>query len=206
MTDSEREEKLWKLRKKVGLFSDECYNDKGIYMTLLNEMFVVESIRPRIVVGSDIQKIVNLALRDLSEESFITKSLWENTLRKIINMSTLNVYGDGEENIDSIAIAYCRMLRKGFIPTSSNVLFKQEDYHVENVEEYGRIKKLSISDMSETELRKHKEILSRCEILQKNNASLENKYDKVVYEYLRDRINTIALLLEKHERESMILR
>lgn len=200
------EEKLWKLRQRVGLFSEECYTDKEMYITLLDDFFVTENVRPRIVVGSDIQKIVNLALRELSEEGRITKPLWENALQKVIKMPTLNVYGDGEENVDSIAVAYCRMLRKGFIPTSADVLFKQEDYHVENVEEYDRLKRLSTSSMSEGEMKEYKEKLASCEILKKNEPPLKSRYDRAVYRYLRDRINAVAWLLEKHERESMILR
>ena len=192
-------------RSEVRLFAPECYSEH-LFRRIINELLVDGQERPRIVVGSDIQKIVNLALRELSEESLITGTRWEEALRKVINTPTLNTYGDGEENVDSIAIAYCRMLRKGFIPTSSNVLFRQQDYHMENVEEYARLKRMSVSAMSKEELAKHKKKLASCEILQKNGQHLEHRYDRALYEFLRERINDVAFLLEKHEREAMIMR
>lgn len=194
-----------KNRSEIKLFTPECYSD-NMLLRVINDLLVINQKRPRIVVGSDIQMIVNLALRRLAEESLITEDLWEHALRDVIGMPTLSTYGDGEENIDSIAIAYCRMLRKGFIPTSPNVLFRHQDYHMENVEEYGQLKRIPTSSMNKEELKKHKEKLARCEILKKSTKDIKYQYDRATYEYLWERINSVAYSLEKHERESMIMR
>ena len=192
-------------KARIKLFADECFGDE-LFLNIINDLLVSESGRPRIVVGSDIQKIVNLALRELSEEQKITGTLWDHTLRKVLNMPTLNTYGEGDENIDSIAIGYCRMLRKGFIPTSSHVLFRRQDYHMENTEEYDRLKKMPVTSMNAEDLRRHNEKLMRSEILQDNKAHFSNRYDEAIYSYLRKRINEVALALEKHERQAMITR
>ena len=192
-------------KEEISLFQRGCFAD-DIYKRIMNEELVTIDGRPRIVIGSDIQKIVNLALRELKEETPISGSLWEATLKGVIQSSTFCAYGDGEENVDSIAIGYCRMLRKQFIPTASHVLFRQEDYRIGNAEEYGRLKKMSLSTMKEEELAKHREHLSRCEVLQDNGIVFENPYDRAVYSYLRPRINEMALLVERHEREAMVRR
>lgn len=192
-------------KNTIALFAEECYSEK-LFIRIIDDFLINKVGRPRIVVGSDIQKIVNLALRELSEEKIITGQLWENALRKVVTAPFLNTYGDGEENIDSIAVAYCRMLRKGFIPTSSNVLFDQQDYHMENVEEYDRLKKVLTASMNSEEMQKHKERLAQYEILQDRCKNFKYKYDAAVYSYLKTRINEVAPVLEKHEREVIIMR
>ena len=174
---------------------------------MIDQNFVdKENDRPRIIIGSDIEKIVNLALRSLIDEGTISENKWKETLEKVISEPTLNIYGDGEENVDSIAMSYCRMLRKGFIPTSSNVLFDYKDYHMEHVEEYDHLRRLSTTSMSGQELREHENKLSQFEILQGSEPRTNSRYDKAVYNYLKKRINRIAVELEMNERRSMIMR
>lgn len=184
-----------------------CFSEE-LYRRIVNEMLILENVKPRIVIGSDIQKIVNIALRTLVNASRITTSLWESALRDAIvacrNYS--GVYGDSEENIDSIAISYCRMLRKGFIPAAKDVLFKTEDYHIENLNRYERESRLSTIGMSEADQAEHERRLRENEILQDNHRTFSDPYDEAVYRLLKGRINAVALSLEKNEREQMIVR
>lgn len=187
---------------EVNIFSDSCASEQ-LFHGIINNTLVRSDGRPRIVVGSDIQKIVNMALRTLQNEESISGEMWERAVTNVINDSNFCTYGDGEENIDNIAIGYCRMLRKGFLPTSDYVLFSGKDYHIENYEQYARLKRISTVSMTEGELAKHKKSLEECEILQKNDCEFKDEYDRAVYQYLRPRINEMALSVEKHEREAM---
>lgn len=187
----------------VKIFSAGCSSNQ-LLRRIVNRYLVRDNGKPRIVVGSDIQKIVNMALRTLSDENIISEERWEKTLIECIENPNFSTYGDGEENIDSIAIGYCRMLRKGFIPTSQGVLFDKEDYHMDNAEQYERLKRRSTETMDKDELTEYKEQLAMYEILQKNSKDLQDPYDRAVYTYLRKRINDMAVLVERHERDIMI--
>lgn len=212
----------------VTLFGKDCYTAR-IYRRLVNDMLVRRNtdgvLRPRIIVGADIQKIINIALRSLLErpddrnglsfpartaseaesETGIPALLWEQTLRKVIQMPTCSVYGDGDENIDSIAVSYCRMLKKGFIPTTDEVLFRTEDYHPENLEQYERLKRLPAAQSGE-EREAHIRALRAAEIMQERGGHFSDGYDEALYTYLRKRINEVAPSVEKREREQMIRR
>ena len=188
----------------VKLFHKSCYS-ASIFKNILDDMFV-NGNKPRILIGSDIQKLVNLALRKLSNEKQISGEIWENTLRSIANEPTFCVYGDGEENIDSIALSYCRMLRKGFIPASSETLFRNEDYHPENAEIYGKLKNIDTENMTSDERRKHSQKMAEHAIMQGKITPKATNYDNAVYSYIKERINVVAFLLEKYEREMMIKR
>ena len=189
----------------VNLFDKSCYSDL-LFRNIINENFVRSDGKPRIIIGSDIQKAVNLALRKLADEKIITGEIWQEALKSVIIDPTFCVYGDGEENIDSIAVSYCRMLRKGFIPASDDILFMSKDYHIENAEKYAKLKNIDTERMKPEELAEHEKKISQAEILQGNFSHSENKYDYALYSCLRERINKAALLLEKHEREMMIRR
>lgn len=188
----------------------KCSSDKW-FLNLMNEDLVhQETGRPRIIVGSDIQKMVDMALRKFMREGIpkggIPLDMWIDQLRETINSKFFSVYGDGEENLDSIAISYCRMLRKGFTPTSSSVLFRKEDYHMENLQAYIRLKQISTADMKKEQKQEHERKLRDNEILTDSVPRLVNQYDKAVYRCLRARINEIAAPLEQYERDSMITR
>ena len=98
------------------------------------------------------------------------------------------------------------MLRKGFIPTSGLVLFRKEDYHMEHLESYMHLKRMSTAAMSTEEKREHEQKLRDNEILTGSGQNLVHQYDKAVYQCLRSRINEVAAPLEQHERDSMITR
>lgn len=192
-------------REDISIFAEGCASD-GLLRRVINEALVRSDGRPRIVVGSDIQKIVTLALRALADDECITERKWEETLKNVISNPSFSAYGDGGENVDSIAIGYCRMLRKGFIPSSDSVLFRKEDYHMENTEQYERLMRMSTVSMTEDERQEHEQKLRKYAILQDKNPSFADRYDEAVYACLIKRINEVALPLEKHEREIMIVR
>lgn len=188
----------------VKLFHKSCYSDL-IFKNILDDLFINNG-KPRVIIGSDIQKLVNLALRKLSDQDAILGDVWDETLRSVVNEPNFCVYGDGEENIDSIALSYCRMLRKGFIPASDNILFKSSDYHVENAENYEILKNKDTESMTPEERLKHDKKLKKYAILQGDFNNFNNNYDAAVYAYIKERINALAFLLERHEREMMIKR
>lgn len=193
--------KIRRIKKnEVCLFDKGCYED-----SLLNKLIVSEFVKdntPRIVIGSDLKKIVDTALRSLIEGGEITPSNWESALK--IASQECTVYGDGQENIDSIAVAYCRMLRKGFIPTADGVLFSDKDYHVENIDQLRKLKSKRDFDMSDEEKQQHLEQIEAAQILQNSKKDFGNGYDNAVYNLLYSRINDIALSIEQVEREKMI--
>lgn len=87
----------------------------------------------RYMTGADIEKIVNMALRQLWKDQELTypidiKTAWKPALKKALEST--RVYGDGHENLDSIAICYIRMLNNNFTPTVIHPLFKEDDYVV----------------------------------------------------------------------------
>ena len=192
-------------RKDISIFAEGCASD-GLLRRVVNEALVRPDGGPRIVVGSDIQKIVNLALRALTGEERVTEKKWEEALKNVISDPSFSAYGDGGENVDSIAIGYCRMLRKGFIPASDTVLFSKEDYHMENAGQYERLMRMPTASMTEDERREHEQKLREHAILQDKKPCFADRYDEAVYACLIKRINEIALPLEKHEREQMIVR
>ena len=175
------------------------YDAPSIFSEILDGMFVRDG-KPRILIGSDIQKLLNIALRKLLNEKKIpiSKDNWENTLKSIANDPTFSVYGDSEENVDSIALSYCRMFRKGFIPVSDDVLFKAEDYHIENYEKLKKFKNKDTESMSPDEIKAYEKIM------QGEMPYSQSNYDKVVYSYLKEKIDAFAFSLEEHEREMML--
>ena len=192
---------------------DRKYSSDERFLELMNENFVHKDTgKPRIVVGADIQKMVDMALRKLVKEGIpkdgIPLDIWLKKLRETINLEFFSVYGDGEENLDSIAISYCRMLRKGFISTSSLPLFDKKDYHMEHLESYIHLKKTATATtaMSTEEKRELAQKLRDNEILIDRAPQFVNRYDRAVYRCLRDRINNVAPMVEQHERDSMIKR
>lgn len=203
------EKAVQKRAKSVSrLFAPGCYNDDTIKNVLHAKM--VKDQKPRIVIGSDIQNIVNTALRsfltDSSDAHFIIDSkAWENALSRACD--DVSVYGDGAENIESIAVSYCRMLRKGIRPTTKEkeVLFSCKDYHAENYEKLEMLEKRyyrSGSEMSESEYESEK---MKYEILRHRKLDPSfGAYDKAVYELLFTKINEIAEELEKKEKELIV--
>lgn len=187
----------------IDFFAPDCFNEAK-YLEFLGEAMVRDG-KPRILIGSDIQKIVNMTLRSLNQRDNVSTSVWFDALRKTVNCGDCAVYGDGQENIDSIAVSYCRMLRKNFVPTADEVLFRSEDYLAENFNEYSKLKAVSTKGMSPEELETHKHNLEENSILKRRrDKRFTNTYDEAVYNCLLSRINEMAIMVERRETELLI--
>ena len=163
------------------LFSPEC-SDLPFLSAIIDEEMAGNDI-PRILIGSDISKLVNQALILYSAENNpypIKKDDWETYLRRAFQEGS--VYGDGSENIDSIAVSYIRMLKKGFQPANANAMFSQKDYLP------GSPDKKFIRRMDDQSLRK----------------TWPWKYDQAVYCLLADRMDQLAGEVEQLERSRLI--
>ena len=188
---------------EVRFFEPECFN-RDIYINFISKHLVIKN-KPRILIGSDIQKIVNMALRSLADKNSVSAGEWLYALADTVNRGSCAVYGDGQENVDSIAVSYCRMLRKNFVPTADKVLFRSEDYDASSLAEYSRLKSMSTRNMSESELAEHERAILENSILkQRKGERFDNAYDEAVYRTLFNRINEMALLVERRERELLI--
>lgn len=187
---------------EVSLFEPGCM-DERLLGRIIQKTMSKDPEHPRIAIGSDIQKVVNVALRSLKDRGRITSKLWEEELTRAINESSL--YGDGTENLDSIAVSYCRMLRKGFTPTADMVLFESSDYHPEHLDEYTRLRQKNTAMMSESEKEEWDKSMEEKSLLT-GNRTFQSSYDQAVYDMLKKRINEIAPMVEQQERNQMIRR
>ena len=191
------------------LFCSEC-KQKDFYIDIVNKCFIKDG-KPRIVIGSDIQKIFDNALRGFSEKVksgfLIEPAEWKNALKEAIDDPTFATYGEGEENLDSIVLGYCRLLRKGFVSTSEKPLFSAKDYKPENTAKIDETKtKLRFCKDPEESEELNKDLEDN-KILQKRTDLYElDSYDLAVYNTLYDKINSVAYELEKHEKDVMIRR
>lgn len=203
------EENVKKANDCAELFDDSCKNER-LYLDIINKC-LIKNGKPRMIIGSDIQKAVEIAIRSLSKEVFdgkiIEKQKWEKALINALN--NIATYGEGEENLDSIVLGYCRMLRKGFISTSDKPMFESKDYCPERLLEIEKIKEKVHASPDPDEIENLKNQLKNCKILAYRDISesgLVEPYDKAVYDCLYDRINSVAYELEKIEKEKMIRR
>ncbi len=188
---------------EIEFFNSGCFSE-DIYIKFLGECMVIKG-KPRILIGSDIQKIVNMTLRSLADKDKVSASQWLEALRETVSSGDCAVYGDGQENVDSIAVSYCRMLRKNFVPTADEVLFSSEDYNAANLTEYSRLKSMSTRGMSDEELVAHNKNLEENRILRQQKSKVfTNAYDEAVYNTLLNRINDMAVLVERRETELLI--
>lgn len=183
-------------------FGEECLNPDFYLNGIVNKILASEN-RPRVVIGSDIQKTVNTALRSFinSDLSVISGEMWLQALENALDK--FNVYGDGAENVDSIAVGYCRMLKKSFRSTSESVLFHPNDYHPENAEKWVKLERnpdnLS-KDLLETQMKK-----AENSVVPYNNKFI-HPYDRVIYDLLWRRINHFAPKIEEIEGNELIRR
>ena len=174
-------------RDEVHIFDKKC-KDEGLLRGIVHGM--CREGDPRIMVGADIQKIVNTALRSLPRGKMITDSVWEAALVNACEES--DVYGDSEEKLQSIALNYCRLLRKGFQPTSDEVLFDKKDYRIGN---FLRNKNRR-SDLDQEEEKDIRILIER----KKEDIEALPQYDRAVYTCLYERINEVA---EEYERTAL---
>lgn len=183
-------------------FEEECLNSDFYLNNIVNKILASEN-RPRVVIGSDIQKTVNTALRSFinSDSAVISGGMWLQALENALDKC--NVYGDGAENVDSIAVGYCRMLKKSFRPTAESVLFHPNDYHPGNAEKWVKLERnpdnLS-KDLLETQMKK-----AENSVVPYNNKFI-HPYDRVIYDLLWRRINHFAPKIEEIEGNELISR
>lgn len=201
--------------RKVSLFSEGCSSNQLFRRVIEDSMW--KNGKLQIMIGADIQKVVSIALRRLYTEKEIEISAgeWEKTLKSVLEETS--VYGSSEENVDSIAVSYCRMLRKGFTATADKVLFESSDYHISNREKLIELKKKYTGNMNECQLAEHEQEMRKYQILQpaqelcsQNQDVLPDRsdritdpYDIAVYELLLKRINDFAPLIEEKELEKI---
>ena len=186
----------------VAIFSGDCA-DPGFLLDFVNENLTGPGGRPRIVVGSDLDALVSLALRALQKTAAlrpITRTEWGNAMRQVLEDDTFVTYGQGEENIDAIAVSYCRLLRKGFIPTSKDALFGSSDYHRENLD---RMRGRNAPGADGQDPEKCGDAPQPAAIRTDSGREFANSYDWAVSRFLRGRINEAAAEIEMNEREKL---
>lgn len=159
--------------EKRELFLPKCYDEESLGKIM---DYLVGRKDPakqhRFVTGADITKLVNIALRN-SSDGVINEENWVKSLKEAADHTT--VYGDGEENLVSIAACYVQMMRLGFTPTSDDddTLFEPGAYHVEYAE-----------DKPRPTLDEKKDI--------------HNAYDETLYRVIREKILMLAARLEEN--------
>lgn len=198
------------------VFAGDCFSEAIFERVIATKMIVND--RPRILIGADIQKIVNTALRSLKRERSSAKSpdsgavtarKWESALMDAADRNICTVYGDSTENLESIAVSYCRLLRKGFRATGSEVLFRASDYHIENLEKLTEIERTRyrMRDEEQTEEERNEEYQrekAQYNILQGLGRRFSSRYDQAVYDLLYQKINELALEIERFEKQQTV--
>lgn len=165
--------------KSGELFRSQCYDD-GNLSSVMNHLLFEENgqKRGRFITGADITKLVNMALRQFADrKGAINHVEWIAALKSAVDSTT--VYGDGNENLDSIAVCYLRMMRLGFKPTSNGCLFLPEDYSI-TYEENGI--KPSIVKKEE----------------------FETEYDCVLYHTIREKMLFLAARMEENAISDLV--
>lgn len=185
-----------KKSERKEIFEKDCMKD-GLYEDVIKKT-LIKNGKPRIVIGSDIEKAIGIALTELVEKEIIDDTSWKDELIKAFNECT--VYGDSEENLESVAVSYCRLLRKGMKSTTKNVLFKPDNYHINNYDKLRDIKAQK-STMEDDEYNK---LIEENSILQIAKCCLLSDYDNLVYEVLKEKINAFAFDVEEYERAQLV--
>ena len=159
--------------KQDELFMKQCFDDDKLGLVVDHLLFEENGQKKgRFITGADITKLVNMALRQFTQRTgAISHTDWINALKRVSDSTIM--YGDGNENLDSIAVCYLRMMRLGFTPTSDDCLFSPKDYAVEYTDEGISI---SISEKSE----------------------FKSDYDRVLYQTIREKMVFMAAKLEEN--------
>lgn len=165
--------------KNGELFRPQCYDDCNLSSVINHLLFKEnEQERGRFVTGADITKLVNMALRQFADrKAAINHVEWIAALKNAVDETT--VYGDGNENLDSIAVCYLRMMRLGFKPTSNGCLFLPEDYSV---------------------VYEEKEIKPSV----KEKEDFETEYDRVLYHVIREKMIFLASRMEENAVSDLV--
>ena len=142
----------------------------------------------RFVTGADIEKLVNIALRSLWVRKEAKQSIQPQPWKKAMEsaLKTTTVYGDGTENLDSLAMCYLRLVRNNFLSVSAaqHVLFDPAQYRVK-ADESGVLQSAGF-EMDESKVK------AWC------------AYDRALYRVLNERIDGLALMFEQNARMRMV--
>ena len=155
------------------LFDEKCF-DKDLLKRVIDSL--VHESDFRFLTGADIEKIVNIALRAIwskvGTHNLIAPDDWEKALKKAIASAT--VYGEGIENMDSVAMCYLKLMRKNFRTVSSDeaIVFNNKDYEIKYGVS-GEIEKAGFLDRS-------------------GALDALTDYDAKLYRVLLERINRLA--------------
>ena len=190
------ESQMKRVRKEVAksperhgesLFVDGCFDSN--YLKQVVDGFSTGkggALRWRFVTGADIEKLVTIAMRNmwLSHRGHlpITRDEWSGAIQKALDNTT--VYGDGPENMDSIAACYLRLVRNNFRSSSELTLFAPGEY--------------------QTQLNERGEVVSAG--FPKRDAGEEklSRYDQALYDALIDRLNALAMDFERQARSRLV--
>lgn len=173
--------------RELRVFQKECLRVDQMKQ-FVDEHFRTGS-RARIAIGSDILQLINtaLALPWIRDQYPLSFPNWNEALEEAMELCSF--YGDGAENLDSIAISYCRLLRKGMKSTTANPLIRTKDYQP-----------LSLQELMQKDSENQRPAIAH---------SRENElsgYDRLVYVLLRERINIVSPYVERMEADAMLRR
>lgn len=159
--------------KTEELFRKPCFEPETLGLVLHHLLYEKKGEKKgRFLTGADITKLVNMALREFAQrKSAICHTEWITALKRAVDTTT--VYGDGDENLNSIAICYLRMMRLGFQPTCEDALFQPSDYSVRYEQE------------------KITPVLSE-------RKTFRTEYDQVLYQTIREKMLFFAARLEEN--------
>lgn len=119
-----------KRQKKASRKTLFAFDVEKMAHTLVEQM--AQASPPRFVTGADLEKLVELTLRSVwrtgEGAEGISPDLWLLTFQE--ELQKTSVYGDGNEQKDSIALCYIRLLHNNFVPLSDDPLMNQQDYVV----------------------------------------------------------------------------
>lgn len=171
------------------LFDEGCYDPDALCACVDDLCRGTQSWNTdRFVTGADIEKLVAVSLRSLwmaqGAVQRVKAADWRGAMQEALRTNT--VYGDGTENLDSLAMCYLRLVRSNFQPVSGaeSVLFASRDYRVE-LDEAGGIRSAGF-------------------VRDEKRASGMTAYDRALYEALLKRIGGLALLFEQNARYRLV--
>ena len=139
-----QEDRAKKTREDAGMkditpvFAPECYecldqligdtpDKKSLHISLSHPG---SNRKPLFVTGADISYIISEASTLCMHRLPISEPQWISALQQVISDPTLSTTGSGENSMIELALGCIRTMRGSFVPVSTQVFFKPQDYHV----------------------------------------------------------------------------
>ncbi len=172
------------VRKSAGerLFEERTLSKDGV--TKLFQAMQENGFR--YVTGADLEKVVNMALQRLWTGRRISYPVpfddWKKALQEALRETT--VYGDGRENLDSIAVCYIRLLSSNFSAATDHPVFRTAHYMVDCTDEARP--KIQIAELEAAERQKL------------------SKYDLSLRELLAGRMKDLGVQVDLADRRKLI--